>query len=100
MKFEQRGRDNKDFVKNQRDQARFHIAYHKNTHDMRPDILYNNPKDTNRIKKNTPVISNRASDLKDQVLEGRKKAQYNKANSGFMRFTTPVDTKIKQAVYF
>lgn len=100
MKFEQRGRDNKDFVKNMRDQARFHIAYHKNTHKMRPDTLYNNPKDTSRLVKKTPVISNRGSDVKDQVLEGRKKAQYNKANSGFMRFSQPVDTKIKQGIYF
>ena len=100
MKFEKRGIDNRDVVKNERDQARFHIAYHKNTHDMRPDILYSNPKDINKLGKKTPVISNRGSDLKDQVLEGRKKAQFNKANSGFMRFTTPVDAKINQGIYF
>ena len=67
---------------------------------MRPDILYSNPKDINKLGKKTPVISNRGSDLKDQVLEGRKKAQFNKANSGFMRFTTPVDAKINQGIYF
>jgi len=100
MKFEQRGMDNRDVVKNERDRARFHIAYHKDTNKMRPDTFYNNPKDLGKLKGKTPVISNRGSDLKDQVLEGRKKAQYNKANSGFMRFTTPVDTKIQQGTYF
>lgn len=100
MKFSTRGIDDRDSVKNQRDQQRFHIAYHKNTHEMRPDILYNNPKNKYTNKPTTPVISKRGSDLKDQVIEGRKKAQYNKANTPFMTFTQPVDTKIKQGIFF
>lgn len=96
----QRGMDLKDGVKNMRDRARFNIAYDKDVDRRRPDTFRNNPKDIGKLKSTTPVISNRASDLKDQVLEGRKKAQYNKANTGFMRFTTPVDAKIQQGTYF
>ena len=95
-----RGIDLKDGVKNSRDRARFDIAYSKDVDMRRPDTFRNNPKDIKSMKKTTPVISNRASDIKNQVLEGRSKAQYNKANSGFMRFTTPVDTKIQQGTYF
>jgi hypothetical protein len=96
----ERGIDNRDVVKNMRDRARYNIAYSKDVDMRRPDTFRNNPKDIGKLKVKTPVISNRGSDLKDQVLEGRKKAQYNKANSGFMRFTTPVDTKIQQGTYF
>jgi hypothetical protein len=96
----ERGMDLKDGPKNMRDRARYNIAYSKDVDMRRPDTFRNNPKDIGKLKGKTPVISNRGSDLKDQVLEGRKKAQYNKSNSGFMRFTTPVDTKIQQGTYF
>jgi len=97
-----RGMDSRDSQKDLRDRVRYQIAYEKDitNNPYRPYTFDNNPKDIKSLSNTKPVISKRASDIKDQVLEGRKKAQYNKANSGFMRFSTPIDTKIKQGVYF
>jgi len=95
-----RGIDFRDSVKTERDQQRFQIAYEKQNYNRRPDILLNNIKDTKRLKMTKPVISKRGSDERHQVLEGRKKAQYNKANTPFMSYTQPVDSKIKQGIFF
>ena len=94
--------DSRDTEKDLRDRARYQIAYEKDitNNPYRPDTFNNNPKDIQILSKSKPVISKRASDIKDQVLEGRKKAQYNKANSGFMKFSKPVDDRIKQGIYF
>tara|TARA_R100000541_G_scaffold11969_5_gene20240 strand:- start:2267 stop:2572 length:306 start_codon:yes stop_codon:yes gene_type:complete len=97
-----RGMDNRDMVKVLRDKQRYDIAYNKdNTSNIfRKDIFRESPKDMTKLKLNKPVISMRGSDIKDQVLEGRKKAQYNKVNTPFMSYSQPVDTKITQGLYF
>lgn len=95
-----RGIDFRDGVKTERDQQRFKIAYEKQNYNRRPDILLNNSKDSFKLKPSKPVISMRGSDNRNQVLEGRKKAQYNKVNTPFMSHSQPVDSKIKQGIYF
>ena len=80
-----RGMDSRDSQKDLRDRVRYQIAYEK---------------DIKSLSNTKPVISKRASDIKDQVLEGRKKAQYNKATSPFMKFSQPVDGRIQQGTFF
>ena len=97
-----RGMDSRDSQKDLRDRVRYQIAYEKDitNNPYRPDTFDNNPKDIKTLSNTKPVISKRASDIKDQVLEGRKKAQYNKANSPFMKFSQPVDGRIQQGTFF
>ena len=95
-----RGMDLRDGVKTERDQQRYNISYDKDVDKRRPDTFLKNPKDGFKLKSNKPVISMRGSDERHQIIEGRKKAQYNKANTTFMSHTQPVDTKIQQGIYF
>jgi len=96
-----RGIDFRDSVKTERDKQRFKIAYEKENYNRRPDLLLSNIKDNKKeLKPINPVVSKRGSDNRHQVLEGRKKAQYNKANTPFMSYSQPVDAKIKQGIFF
>ena len=95
-----RGTGFRDGVKTERDQQRYNISYDKDVDKRRPDTLLGNFMKNPKLKSTKPVISMRGSDERHQVIEGRKKAQYNKANTTFMSYSQPVDTKIQQGIYF
>ena len=93
-----RGMTDKDMVKTMRDRARYEIAAHNDISNnrFRPDrrIMSQSEFKVKPLKSAPIPVSRRGSDLKDQVLEGRKQAQHKKANSVFMSYTQPQNIKI------
>jgi hypothetical protein len=93
-----RGHDERDMVKNMRDQLRRHIADGKTHDNLRHNVLlHSRVKDINRLKAVKPVVSLRGGDLRNIVQEGRKKAQFKKASSIFMTHTQPVVNKVSHS---
>ena len=93
-----RGHDERDMVKNMRDQVRRSVADSK-THDvLRHNVLlHNRVKDVSRLKAVKPIVSLRGGDLKNIVQEGRKKAQFKKSSSLFMTHTQPIVNKVSHS---
>ena len=97
-----RGTDNRDFVKDARDRARFEIAYsNDNTvNKFRADTLRKPTLPSELPSKTTPIVfHNRGSDLKDSVKGGREKAQFLKAHTPFMRYSVPENNKLNSGLY-
>ena len=93
-----RGHDERDVVKNMRDQVRRTIADSK-THDVLRHncLLHNRVKDLSRLKPVKPVVSLRGGDIRNIVQEGRKKAQSKKAGTLFMTHTQPINNKVSHS---
>jgi len=88
-----RGMDSRDKVKCMRDMMRRKIADGKTQDVLRHNtLLHNRVKDVSRLQLLKPVLSTRGGDVRHLIQEGRKKAQFNKANNPF--------TKLSQAPTF
>lgn len=81
-----RGHDSRDTQKVMRDMMRRKIANGKTQDVLRHNtLLHDRIKDVSRLQPVKPVLSTRGGDVRHLIQEGRKKAQFNKANSAFTK---------------
>ena len=90
-----RGHDSRDTQKVMRDMMRRKIADGKTQDVLRHnELLHKRIKDVSRLQAVKPVLSTRGGDVRHLIQEGRKKAQFNKANSAFTKLSSaPVFTQ-------